>query len=747
MTVFTDLNAYTAATTNTTLIGFNGILPVGTKFENINPLIVSGVEFSSSSSFDVTTADYYAPRNYAADFLMSVDSSGGAATLNITFPLPTYAAALDYGQIPGGSPATITLSNGFTFSSAALPATGTTAFFGFTSLIPITRLSYTVTAEAWVIVYVRLSTPNSIGALPTISMSLSSSIIPAGQSATLTWSSTNAVSCNASNSWSGPQATSGTLVVTPAAPGYYAYVLTCTGATYTSLQSVVLTAYGSTPVAETLMSPPWYHTSYYTVLGVPTPNQIVALQTSMTVPPLPPVPTDPRAVLYLWPGLNPTNGSVNLMPINIGLLQPVLTWGTDQNCVPLSQEPPAFSSWWISALYVNTAVPGYAVCFSGDSMLVTPGDVLLMSMTLNPATGVWAQTVVVSATKQTVASDINLEGQGQNVATFAIEVNYGSTIHTPVVFSNTVITFQSPDFSASCSSGQGTRNAFTLTPPVLNSAGTQCSIATIVLTQPTAVPVPAGVINAASFAKDASGAGSAVAPGSLIQVYSSLDGATQASAQTASFPLSLGGVSVTFDDIPAPIQAVTPSAPYPSFNAQLPFEITDSSTTMVVTVNGVPSAPVTVAVTPQAPGVFTSPPDGQHNAIFVYIEPASGTAKIAAPTSDATNFTIPTAPIPRGTNGFFYATGLGSLMPSLADGAAPSLTDTTVYEALMMPTVLVGGVAAPVAFAGQAPGYPGVNQINITIPANAPTGSSVPLQLMSADGKVLSTPGATIAIQ
>ncbi|HEY1754490.1 MAG TPA: hypothetical protein VGG72_03785, partial [Bryobacteraceae bacterium] len=96
-------------------------------------------------------------------------------------------------------------------------------------------------------------------------------------------------------------------------------------------------------------------------------------------------PADSRAVLYLWPGLNPTGGSVHLMPINIGLLQSVLTWGTDQNCAPLSQEPPAFSSWWISALYVNTAEPGYVGCFSGDSMLVNPGDVLLIGMTLNPA--------------------------------------------------------------------------------------------------------------------------------------------------------------------------------------------------------------------------------------------------------------------------------------------------------------------------------------------------------------------------
>jgi hypothetical protein len=292
VTAFTDFNTYTTATTNTTLVGFNGILPPGTKFESFNPLIVSGVTFSSPS-FDVTTADYCSPRDYAADFLTGANSSGGAAKLDITFPSPTYAAALDFGQLVGGGTATITLSNGFTFNPTTLPTTGITAFFGFTSSTPITGLSYTVTGDAWVVEDVHLSAPTSIGALPTISMSLSSSIIPVGQSATLTWTSTNAKSCDASDGWSGTTAYERTQIVTPGAPGYYIYTLTCTGSTYAGLHSVVLTAYGSTPVARTLNTA-WYHTSYYTVLGLPTPNQIVALQTNLTVPPLPPVPADPK---------------------------------------------------------------------------------------------------------------------------------------------------------------------------------------------------------------------------------------------------------------------------------------------------------------------------------------------------------------------------------------------------------------------------------------------------------------------
>ena len=258
------------------------------------------------------------------------------------------------------------------------------------------------------------------------------------------------------------------------------------------------------------------------------------------------------------------------------------------------------------------------------------------------------------------------------------------------------------------------------------------------------VPVPLGVVNAASFAKSATGAGSAVAPGSLIQIYTSLAGATEASASSAPFQTSLGGVSVTFDGIPAPIQAVVPTGAYPFINAQLPFEITNSSSSMVVTVNGVSSAPFAVPVTPQAPGIFTSPANGQSNAIFVYLNPATNAATVAAPSSESSYFTIPVAPIPRGTSGFFYATGIGALTPAVADGSGGT---GVTSNANLMPTALVGGVQAQVSFAGQAPGFPGVNQINITIPSNAPTGNAVSLQLMSGDGRVLSAPGATIAIQ
>jgi hypothetical protein len=52
----------------------------------------------------------------------------------------------------------------------------------------------------------------------------------AGQSATLTWSSTQAVSCTASAGWTGSEAVTGSQAVTPAASGSVTYTLTCTGA-------------------------------------------------------------------------------------------------------------------------------------------------------------------------------------------------------------------------------------------------------------------------------------------------------------------------------------------------------------------------------------------------------------------------------------------------------------------------------------------------------------------------------------
>ncbi len=284
-------------------------------------------------------------------------------------------------------------------------------------------------------------------------------------------------------------------------------------------------------------------------------------------------------------------------------------------------------------------------------------------------------------------------------------------------------------------------------------AGASNSPVTIPVTLTVTGVIVGGVLNAASYAKDANGQGAAVAPGSLIQIYATLPGANPATFTMLPFPNSLGGVSVTLNNVPVPLSSVAPTGAFPFINAQVPFEALTAgqaslTTNLVVTVNGVASAPLTVAIVPAAPGIFTVPSTGQGNAVLVYIDPVDGQAKIAAHASQSAFFSIPVAPIPRGTSGFFYATGLGLLTPGIGDGDAPNVTDpNAVVRYATKPIVLIGGITAQVDFAGQAPGYPGVNQVNLVIPNGAPTGNFVSLQILTIDGKIISTPGATIAIR
>ena len=74
--------------------------------------------------------------------------------------------------------------------------------------------------------------------LPTITFSASPTSISAGSSSTLTWTTTNATSCTASNGWTGAKATSGTQSVSPITST--TYTITCGGIGGSITQSVVV---------------------------------------------------------------------------------------------------------------------------------------------------------------------------------------------------------------------------------------------------------------------------------------------------------------------------------------------------------------------------------------------------------------------------------------------------------------------------------------------------------------------------
>ena len=58
--------------------------------------------------------------------------------------------------------------------------------------------------------------------------------------------------------------------------------------------------------------------------------------------------------------------------------------------------------------------------------------------------------------------------------------------------------------------------------------------------------------------------------------------------------------------------------------------------------------------------------------------------------------------------------------PSGSAAGSDPLSDT-----LATPTVMIGGVAAPVSFSGLAPGFVGLYQVNVPVPDNVPSGPAV----------------------
>ena len=65
-----------------------------------------------------------------------------------------------------------------------------------------------------------------------------------------------------------------------------------------------------------------------------------------------------------------------------------------------------------------------------------------------------------------------------------------------------------------------------------------------------------------------------------------------------------------------------------------------------------------------------------------------------------------------------FATGLGAVTQS----GQYSMTTAPV-------TVVLNGTELPASFAGLAPGFVGLYQVNVTIPANTPPGLGIPLTL------------------
>ena len=212
---------------------------------------------------------------------------------------------------------------------------------------------------------------------------------------------------------------------------------------------------------------------------------------------------------------------------------------------------------------------------------------------------------------------------------------------------------------------------------------------------------PGGVVNPASFA-------AGLTPGSLATVFVAgiLDAPGIVLASQLPLATSLNGVSVTVNGIAAPIYGLANANGREQVNFQAPFELAgQSSASVVVTHAGQSSAPVTVTVRDVQPGIYT----------------ANGADAIVVHSADYTLVT-PARPLVRGEYAFFYAAGLGRVANQPQTGAA---APSDPLPATQNPVqVTLAGLACEVPYAGLAPGFAGVYQVNFRVPPNAPSGAN-----------------------
>jgi uncharacterized protein (TIGR03437 family) len=179
--------------------------------------------------------------------------------------------------------------------------------------------------------------------------------------------------------------------------------------------------------------------------------------------------------------------------------------------------------------------------------------------------------------------------------------------------------------------------------------------------------------------------------------------------------MNAGGVSSSL-----PLFYASPS----QVTFQMPYEAT-GATTLTLTREDGKSTTVDLVVGDAQPGVFTADGSGAG--------PAAATLADASPIASSN-------PVKRGSIAVLYATGLGRVSPNVATGQGSSGIANCVNPV----KVTVGDRVVDPDYAGLTPGYPGLYQVNVRIPADLAVTGNVPIQVTVAG--VDSNP-VTIAIQ
>lgn len=242
------------------------------------------------------------------------------------------------------------------------------------------------------------------------------------------------------------------------------------------------------------------------------------------------------------------------------------------------------------------------------------------------------------------------------------------------------------------------------------------------------VPRVAPVYDAASIVNAADNQSGALAPNTLGTIYGanlaySTAAITSGNILNGVLPIVLGAseTEVFVDHYPADLYYVSPT----QINFLVPPDLTPQSAVVQVTIDGLAGPAISVTLARAAPGLFQL--DLQN----------------AVATEPDGSVLTPASPAKPGDIVLLYATGLGEVTPPAIYGQLPTAAAPLVAGANL--SILLDGVAVDpgaIDYAGVAPGFAGLYQINLTLPASTGSNPEIRLQLDGAS----SIPGVHLPV-
>jgi uncharacterized protein (TIGR03437 family) len=231
-----------------------------------------------------------------------------------------------------------------------------------------------------------------------------------------------------------------------------------------------------------------------------------------------------------------------------------------------------------------------------------------------------------------------------------------------------------------------------------------------------------GVVNGASFTPAPN---NFLAPNGIISIFG-VDLSLQTKQVSESdlvrgwLPRTLGDVQVRIGEIPAPLYFVSPL----QINAQIPSEIPPGDWPLLVVRGNLAGGATTIKVRQAAPGLFSFLTHTDYKLV------GRGDPEGSTPARPGEIVLI-------------FGTGFGSTVPGVFAGELPNFAARIVLpakvwlDAEMLPAHLL-------RYVGQAPGFAGLYQINLQLPADLPSGD--PEVRIEIDG-IPSQPGVRIAVE